>query len=337
MREFTPLHTTIWTDQHFITLSNHAQLLYLTCISHPTVSYAGVVDWRPKRLSMLSDTWTVDLVEEAARELEEQRYLVIDWETEEAFVRSMFRNDNYLKQVNLGTTCANDCRKVASPRIHAAIRVELRRLYADRPNLRAWRSRALVDYMREGEVEDEPSEPDSVVHITPNLNENLKVDPEFPKFEGQILKVEGQFPESDPQISKTDPQNPKSDPQNSDSDPQTGDADPQIPGAEGENPKIDPQISNGHNLQLTTNKFSTTSTFLKSKGRQKVEEKIFFDNQLAVGGSADAPPTHGCWKHRIGYIDDCPGCRRSLARRAQNRQGNQLRAQNRGFKTLEPL
>lgn len=309
MREFTPLHTTIWTDQHFIRLSNNAQLLYLTCISHPTVTYAGVIDWRPKRLSMLSATWSIDLLEEAAEELEAENYLVIDWDTEEAFVRSMFRNDNYLKQVNLGTTCANDCRKIASPKIHTAIKRELRRLYGDRPNLKAWRSRALVDYMREGaEDSADDGEPERAVVLpepTQYLKNNLKVDPE-------IQKIEGQFPESDPQIPNADPQ--------------SENIDPQIPEVEGEISKIDPKISEGHNLQLTTNNYSTSSTFLKSKSRQKIEENIFFDNNEPAGSSADAPPAPGCWKHLAGIIDTCPACRRSVTRRAQNRQRNRIGA-----------
>lgn len=323
MREFTPLHTTIWTDQHFIRLSNNAQLLYLTCISHPTVTYAGVIDWRPKRLSMLSSTWSIDLLEEAAEELEAENYLVIDWDTEEAFVRSMFRNDNYLKQVNLGTTCANDCRKVASPKIHTAIKRELRRLYGDRPNLKAWRSRALVDNMRDGaEDSADDGEPERAAVLpeqTQNLKKGLKVDPEIQKIEGQFLKVEGQFPESDPQIQKTDPQI-------SDADPQSENVDPQISEVEGEISKIDPKIFEGHNLQLATNNYSTSSTFLKSKSRQKIEEKIFFDNNEPEGGSADAPPAPGCWKHRAGIIDTCPACRRSVTRRAQNRQRNHIGA-----------
>lgn len=305
MREFTPLHTTIWTDQHFITLSNNAQLLYLTCISHPTVNYAGIVDWRPKRLAMLSATWTVNIIEEAARELEEQHYLVIDRDTEECFVRSMFRNDSYLKQANLGTTCANDCRKVASPKIHTAIKRELRRLYQDRPHLKGWRSSHLVGYMHDGDGDDDSADPVDVTHNTPNITGNLKVDPEIQKIEGQILKVKGQIPESNPQIQKTDPQNQKVDPQIQESD-------PEISEVEGEIPKVDPEIQNARNLQLATINNSTTSTFLKSKSGQKFDDLKIFPNKNTGVGSATAPPTSGCWRHRPGPVDDCEACRRKL-------------------------
>lgn len=194
-REFTPLNTNIWTDQEFTTLSIPAQLLYLTAISHPTITYAGVLDWRPNRLAALSPTWTTELIEQAGEELEEKHYLIIDKNTEEAFVRSMYRNDNYLKMRNLGTTTANDINKVASRKIHHWITRELHRLHQDRPTLKGFESEKLQEYMQRNPTHDTPNNPQ-------NQETNPRIDPYVdPHIDPRI------DPYVDPQIPENNPSN----------------------------------------------------------------------------------------------------------------------------------
>ena len=197
-RDFTPLATTIWTNHDFTNLSVPAQLLYLTAISHPTITYAGVLDWRPNRIAALSPTWDTDTIKAAADELQAGEFLIIDEDTEEAFVRSMYRNDQYLKMRNLGTTTARDIAKVASRTIHAWITRELHRLRDERPWLKGFESEELQDYMHRNPAEElapkgdlnhpqtppqnggETGHSENKTHIHPSVNPaiNPSIDPQ---------------------------------------------------------------------------------------------------------------------------------------------------------------
>lgn len=147
MADFAQLHHRIWQNLDFTDLSIPAQLLYLTCLSHPTITLAGVLDWRPTRIAQLSTGWTPELVEDAGHELEAAEYLVIDWDTEEAFVRSFYRNDGIMKQRNLATGAARAILKVASRKIHRHMAHELHRLHDEFPNLVGFDSPELWQYM----------------------------------------------------------------------------------------------------------------------------------------------------------------------------------------------
>ncbi len=134
-RQFAPVFVDIWSNPDFTALSHHAQHLYLLALSHPTTSTAGVLDYRPNRLAALSPTLTRDTVETAAQELEEAGFLVIDRDTEEAAIRSWFRNTLVLKQPNMAVNAFKSLLAVASPAIHATISREVRRLDAEQPPL----------------------------------------------------------------------------------------------------------------------------------------------------------------------------------------------------------
>lgn len=148
-REFAPVQTRIWTNPDFTNLSVPAQLLYLTCLSHPTITFAGVIDYRPNRLAALSPTWDRDTIDQAARELEEQHFLIIDRDTEEAFIRSFHRNDGLMKQQNMSTSAARAIRQVASRHIHAWIAHELHRLKDEQPYIAGWKSDEMLQYLRD--------------------------------------------------------------------------------------------------------------------------------------------------------------------------------------------
>lgn len=132
-RQFAPVFVDIWSNPGFTALSHHAQHLYLLALSHPTTTTAGVLDYRPKRLAALSATLDVEAIESAATELEEAGFLVIDRDTEEACVRSWFRNSLVLKQPNVAKNAFKSLLAVASPAIHQSVANELHRLDAETP------------------------------------------------------------------------------------------------------------------------------------------------------------------------------------------------------------
>lgn len=148
-RDYGAIKTSIWTDPDFHTLTPPAQHLYLALLCHPTLTLAGVLDWRPGRLSNISATLTPTDIEHTAHELETRGYLIIDRDSEEAFIRSFHRNDGSMKQPNLGTGIANALTEVSSHTLHAHIAAELWRLHADHPRLKGFASGALREYMNQ--------------------------------------------------------------------------------------------------------------------------------------------------------------------------------------------
>lgn len=148
-RDYAAIKTTIWTDPDFHTLTPPAQHLYLALLCHPTLTLAGVLDWRPGRIANISTTITRTDIETTAHELEQRGYLIIDRDSEEAFIRSFHRNDGSMKQPNLGTGIANALREVSSPTLHTHITAELWRLYNDHPKLKGFNSGALREYMNQ--------------------------------------------------------------------------------------------------------------------------------------------------------------------------------------------
>lgn len=144
-RDYAMVHTKIWDDPDFRDLSADAQLLYIQLLSHKTVSYAGVVDWRPVRLSVLSQGRTVETIHSAAAELVERLFLVIDEDTEEAFIRSFFKWDGLLAKPNMARAMVRAWERVDSLDLRPVIVHELQRLHGLDPDLKGFS----VDGVRE--------------------------------------------------------------------------------------------------------------------------------------------------------------------------------------------
>lgn len=100
-REYGVIYHDIWGDSDFRALSTRAQLLYLQLLTSPTLNYAGVADWRPKRIAPLASDLTVRSVERAAGELARGLFVVIDEDTEEVLIRSFLKHDGLLKKPNV--------------------------------------------------------------------------------------------------------------------------------------------------------------------------------------------------------------------------------------------
>lgn len=135
MRKYQQLRTDIATDIDFRSLGGNAQLLYHLLLTDPSLSYCGVLDWRPRRIAARVSDWDVDTVKTAARELEAARYIVIDEDTEETLIRSYLRNAGVLDSKNLGTACARAYHAVSSTIILGVLTDELYRLREDAPHL----------------------------------------------------------------------------------------------------------------------------------------------------------------------------------------------------------
>jgi len=128
----------MWQDDDFRALSDGAQNLYNYLLAHTTTTYAGVADWRPKRLAQVNTTWTAARVEELGRELAASHHLVIDEDYDEVVIRSFLRWEGVLKSPNLARACARAFGRIESPTLQRVVIHELLRLKQEAPDLAAW-------------------------------------------------------------------------------------------------------------------------------------------------------------------------------------------------------
>lgn len=158
-RTYAQILVTIWTNDEWTDLTAAAQHLYLTLISHSTLTYAGVGDWRPNRLAALAADLTQNDVIAAGVELVEHRFIVIDNDTEEYLVRSFVKNDGVMKQPNLATAMARDYAGIASKTIRGVIVHELKRLKEAQPELKGWGSEEALRLLENRAINpfDDPS------------------------------------------------------------------------------------------------------------------------------------------------------------------------------------
>lgn len=152
-REFAQTKLTIWTDEDFLDLSPAAQHLYFVLKTSPSLSYAGVADWRPNRVVAKARGWTLDQLEAAADELIEGRFIVVDEDTEEVLVRSFVRHDGLMKQPKMATAMASALSMVASRTLRGVVVHELRRLRDAEPDLKGWTSDKASELLNKASVD----------------------------------------------------------------------------------------------------------------------------------------------------------------------------------------
>lgn len=149
----------IWNDADHRQLTPEAQHLYYLLLTHPTLSYAGVVDWRPNRLTPFARGLTVERIEAAAAELSAGLYIVIDEETEEVLIRSWMKHDGVLKQPRLAVSMANAYTRTASNDIRGVIVHELARQREAHPEYTCWEDSRVLDVLAQPSVSAEDLPP----------------------------------------------------------------------------------------------------------------------------------------------------------------------------------
>lgn len=143
----------IWSDDDFRSLPANAQHLYWILLTHPELSYCGVLDWRPAKLSGLVGDWTADNVQAAADILIERLYIVVDETTEEVLVRSFVRRDGLMKQPKMATAMATAHAAVGSVALRGVVIGELQRLHREDPDLKGWGSQKASDLLSKSAVD----------------------------------------------------------------------------------------------------------------------------------------------------------------------------------------
>lgn len=116
-RSSARIHSSIWKDADFLALSAGAQRMYVLALSQPNLSLCGVVSYTAKRWARLSSGGSVRAVVKALMELEEARFVVIDADTEELWIRSFVKHDGILKSPNATAGMKRDFHHIHSQEI----------------------------------------------------------------------------------------------------------------------------------------------------------------------------------------------------------------------------
>lgn len=140
-RDHARLQVGIWADSDWRGLPMASQWLYTYLLSSPKLSYAGVADWRPKRIAAFTLDGSADLIEKAALPLETEQppLLLIDRDTEEALIRTFVRHDGVLTVPNVAIATAKAWQDTASEILRGVIAEEVVTLYQEDSDLPAFR------------------------------------------------------------------------------------------------------------------------------------------------------------------------------------------------------
>lgn len=137
-RDHARVNVAIWGDPNFRRLPPAAQHLYLMLWTSPDLSYCGVHDWRPARLTGMAGGWSRGEVEAAAMCLRARHFLVVDDETEEALIRSWIRWDGLMKQPRMAISCITAYASVASETLRMVLVHQLSAEKDREPDLKCW-------------------------------------------------------------------------------------------------------------------------------------------------------------------------------------------------------
>lgn len=133
-RDHAVIRTDMWGDHHWRSLTPGAQWLYMYLLTSPSLTHVGVADWRPNRIAKLARGLTPAQVEKYAAELEHERFVIVDPETDEVMVRSFLRHDGVMLNPNLWKSVGAAFADIASADIIAAVALEAGRLREENPN-----------------------------------------------------------------------------------------------------------------------------------------------------------------------------------------------------------
>lgn len=168
-RDRATIFTAIWSDADWKALTSDEQRLYMLLMTHPSLSYAGVADWRPGRLAKMCSDMTADKVEALGASLQSKRFIYADEESEEVLIRSYIRHDGVLNHPKLAISFANAYTAVASSNIQKIIVHELTRLQGEHPDWRAFSFDRVTKILRQ------PSAPieDVTLGVTPGATHGV--------------------------------------------------------------------------------------------------------------------------------------------------------------------
>ena len=92
-RRYAPLMCAIWDDETFRSLSSDAQRLYMFLLSQRKMSMVGLLPLTPRAWARFASDLDQDIVQSALAELDVERFVVIDEDTQELLIRTVVTHD----------------------------------------------------------------------------------------------------------------------------------------------------------------------------------------------------------------------------------------------------
>lgn len=179
-RKFGSVNVEIWNDPEFRKLPPAAQHLYLLLWTAPALSFCGVHEWRPGRLTKLSYGFTEEHTRTVAACLVARHFLVIDEDTEEVLVRSWARFDGLLKQPKLAISYTMAYAEVYSPTLRMVLAHEARKMRDLWPDISCWKDPRLQEILKHEAISakdlptpEDPFTPGLTPTVTPGLTLGL--------------------------------------------------------------------------------------------------------------------------------------------------------------------
>lgn len=120
------IQESIWRDEHWRQLSRSAQALYMQLLSQKELDCAGVLPLQANKWAKGCRDLTVGQVWDDLDELQQERFVFYDVDTDEAFIRTYVRNSNVVKIPNMRKSARRAALLVGSERIRELLAVELR-------------------------------------------------------------------------------------------------------------------------------------------------------------------------------------------------------------------
>jgi hypothetical protein len=120
------IQESIWRDPHWRKLSRSAQALYMQLLSQKELDCAGILPLQPNKWAKGCDELTVEQVLSDLDELQRERFVYFDADTDEAFIRTYMRNSNVAKSPNMRKAARRAAVLVGSDVLKPLLAVELR-------------------------------------------------------------------------------------------------------------------------------------------------------------------------------------------------------------------
>nr|WP_237082091.1 hypothetical protein [Mycobacteroides abscessus] len=122
------LKESIWRDGHFRQLSRTAQCTYAQLLSQKDLDRAGMQPLQITKWAKGCDEMTMDDLRADLDELERERFVFYDDETDELFIRAYMRTTEVTRYPQYLKNALKCAVMVASPKLRHELAVELRRL-----------------------------------------------------------------------------------------------------------------------------------------------------------------------------------------------------------------
>lgn len=126
--------TGIWNDDEFCKLPRDAQHRYWQLYSQSNITLCGVIAYTPGRWTRQSADDGLEALMVDLKLLEDQRYIVADFDTEEVLVRSFMRNDGVWKSPKTRGAAKSASASVISSALRSALECEMARLSEEFPD-----------------------------------------------------------------------------------------------------------------------------------------------------------------------------------------------------------